>query len=610
MKYKKLLVIYVLVSITVLSIIVNAADIMKLEDIETGMVGTARTVFQGYKVEEFPVEIIDIVDQGLDKKLILFKAGGEKIEEIGGIAAGMSGSPVYIEGKLIGAIAYGWSFSDHRYGMITPIEDMLELLDENIDTDNYSRANTNIQLKTPLFISGMEGRSFARIKSKFEDMGFQVLQSGGIGSIPSSGELLEEGSAVGLQLARGDINIASIGTLTYKENEEFIAFGHPFTNRGNVDFLLSRAYINTIIPSIDRPFKLGAVTDELIGSVTVDRGSGIAGKLNKYPKIIPLSIKVSDLDRNKRNTVNVQLVKDEDLLTSLITNISLQAVDSVLDRIGKGTANVNLKITGKDLPGLGIERSNVFYSRSDIAAVALYEVYELFNIINGNPYQKVNLIDVKLDIEIKEVDNVALIQEAKVLNEKIKPGDTLEIEVTLLPYRSQPIVKKVSLKLPEEIEPGVASLVIEGGLTGTSYQSIPEEEISGVNHAIIDGYKDLASIIDDYLARPKNNELFLQLYPPYSESSGDTESAKDEEADTDNEQGDVGREDMMDEESNMSETEIKNKHSINSDDEVNLENENQIRAIYPTDYVLEGSLFIDINIEGEVDRIDYVSSKN
>ena len=177
----------------------------------------------------------------------------------------------------------------------------------------------------------------------------------------------------------------------------------------------------------------------------MDRNAGLAGTLDKYSRIIPLSVRVRDKTGIKIKSLMFRLVKDEDLLTSMITNVSLQAIDSTLDRIGKGTAVVKLKITGKGLANLGLERENVFYSRSDIAATALYEVYQLFNIINHNPFNKVELIDIKLDVEISDRDNVALIQEAKIMNESIKAGDTLEIQVTLLPYRSEPVVKKITL---------------------------------------------------------------------------------------------------------------------------------------------------------------------
>lgn len=585
------LFIYVLVLVAIFSTVVNGIEIMKLADVKPGMEGIARTVFQGYKVEEFPVKIIDVIDQDLNSSLILFRAYGEKIEEIGGIASGMSGSPVYIDGKLIGAIAYSWSLSDHRYGLITPIEDMLELLES--EDNSAGRGFQGFALNTPLYISGMQGRAFQRTKAKFENLGFQVLQGGGTGLKAVTEEPLEPGSAVAVQLVRGDINIAAIGTLTYMENGKILALGHSFTNKGDVDYLLSRAYINAIIPSISSPFKLGSPTDSLIGSVTVDRSAGVAGTLNKFSRIIPLSVRVKDQDRDKDKIVNVQLVKDEEYLTSLITNVSLQAIDSALDRIGKGTANVKLKITGKGLPDLGLERENVFYSRSDIAATALYEVYQLFNIINYNPFKKVELIDVKLEIEISGRDNVALIQEAKILNETIKPGDTLVIQVTLLPYRSEPVVKNIAFKLPEDINPGLATLVIDGGLTGISYQALPEDgydyALEETKEAITEGYKDLESILEDFLERPRNNELILQIYPAYAAPEQEMEEVGEEGEEKQRRENGIVDGATEDEEEGQRR---KNERVSNEENSYR-----EIRETHETEFVLEGSLVIDFNIE-------------
>lgn len=585
------LFIYVLVLVAIFSTVVNGIEIMKLADVKPGMEGIARTVFQGYKVEEFPVKIIDVIDQDLNSSLILFRAYGEKIEEIGGIASGMSGSPVYIDGKLIGAIAYSWSLSDHRYGLITPIEDMLELLES--EDNSAGRGFQGFALNTPLYISGMQGRAFQRTKAKFENLGFQVLQGGGTGLRAVIEEPLEPGSAVAVQLVRGDINIAAIGTLTYMENGKILALGHSFTNKGDVDYLLSRAYINAIIPSISSPFKLGSPTDSLIGSVTVDRSAGVAGTLNKFSRIIPLSVRVKDQDRDKDKIVNVQLVKDEEYLTSLITNVSLQAIDSALDRIGKGTANVKLKITGKGLPDLGLERENVFYSRSDIAATALYEVYQLFNIINYNPFKKVELIDVKLEIEISGRDNVALIQEAKILNETIKPGDTLVIQVTLLPYRSEPVVKNIAFKLPEDINPGLATLVIDGGLTGISYQALPEDgydyALEETKEAITEGYKDLESILEDFLERPRNNELILQIYPAYAAPEQEMEEVGEEGEEKQRRENGIVDGATEDEEEGQRR---KNERVSNEENSYR-----EIRETHETEFVLEGSLVIDFNIE-------------
>ncbi|MFP4661366.1 MAG: SpoIVB peptidase S55 domain-containing protein [Halanaerobiales bacterium] len=582
MKSKRIYFIYVLVFMIMLSIAVSATEIMELNDIQPGMEGYAKTVFRGFKVEEFPVEILDIVkDQGLNTDLILFKASGDEIEESGGIAAGMSGSPVYIDDKLIGAIGYGWSFSDHRYGLITPIEEMLKLLEDS--PLRSEETNKTITLNTPLFISGMNGRSFNRMEDKFENLGFKVRQGGGYGSIDEAPDSFEPGSSIAVQLVRGDINVASIGTLTYKEKEKILAFGHPFFNKGDVEYLLSRAYINGIIPSIDSSFKLGSATDELIGSIHADRGAGIAGQLNRFPKIIPLTVKVSDVDRDKKNVVNVQMVKDEDLITDLMTNISLQSMDSTLDRIGSGTAQVTFKISGQGLPDMGIERSNVFYSRNDIAAVSLYEIYNIVDIITNNPFEEVNLIDIKLDVVVENTDNVALVQEAKVLNEEIRPGDRLEVEIALRPYRSEPFVETFFIDLPEDMNPGMATLVIDGGLTGESYQTIPEEGTEEEdNQAIIEGYKDLESILEDYLKMAKNNELILQIYPGYPMAGTDQPTEIPEETAQ-------GNQDKSGDQENASreEPEIEQDMLIENGD---------IKEVYPTDYVLEGSLTIDLNV--------------
>ncbi len=579
------------------SITLQAAEIMKLAEVEPGMRGVARTVFKGYKVEEFPVEVIDIIkDQGIDKNLILVKAGGEKIEEIGGIAAGMSGSPVYINNKLIGAIGYGWDLSDHRYCLVTPIEDMLALFDSKKNNDvPGSLIGGEKQLKTPLYVSGMSGRSFERLKKDFEEYGFRVVQSWNItGRQQEKNPFpLSPGSAIAVQLVRGDINIASIGTLTYiDEDDNLLAFGHPFFNKGKVDYLLSEAYINSVIPSLSFPFKLGSPTDELLGAIRVDRGAGVAGKLRNYPKIIPLRVRVTDKERGMEKGINVQLVRDEDLLSSLVTNVSLQAADTTLDKIGKGTARVKWKITGNGLPDLSIERENIFYSRHDIAAMALTEFYQLLDIITFNPFKKINLIDIQLNIEVEEKDNVALVQEARVLNEKVKPGDQLEIEVTIHPYRQETINQKYYFQLPEDIEPGMATLLIDGGFTWESYQNYSEEEVNldqEMNQAISSGYKDLNSILDDFLKRPKNNELILQVYPSYpaagmetpmEEAVNDGESTKDGDEQTEREPG----------EPQSTETEQKTHDQ-------RQEPEQEIKEIYTTEYVLEGSLTLDINIE-------------
>ncbi|MCG8515275.1 MAG: hypothetical protein MI740_14135 [Halanaerobiales bacterium] len=575
---------------TIISGTVCGQEIMRLEEVLPGMTGIGKTVFRGFTVESFPIEVIDIMeDQGLNRDLILIKAGGEEIDRIGGIAAGMSGSPIYINDRLVGAIGYGWRFSDHHYGLVTPIEAMLDLIDQQQTVSEYFTPES-LELKTPLMVSGLNGRALARLEESLAAYNFKLVQSGGAGrSKERVPEKLEAGSAVAVQLVRGDINISSIGTLTYLDQDNnILAFGHPFLNKGKTDYMLSRAYINEIIPSLEQPFKLGAPTKELIGSIKVDRGAGVAGKLNQSPRIIPLSIQVIDRELIKLNRVNVQLIKEENLLTTLAINIALQSIDATLDRIGRGTAWVNYKITANGLPDLVVEREDVYYSRNDIAATALSDFYQLLNILTTNPFQKINFIDLKLEVEVDQVNNVALVKEAVVLNKTIQPGDQLELEVTIQPYRQEPMLKRVTIDLPADIESGMATIAIDGGFTGKTYQKAPKEKIGEeieVNQAIVEGYTDFDSILEDFLNLPKSNELIIQVFPSYPVEGIDAEEGEGEQPNGENlepeqEAGEMGKE---------LETE---------------EEEPEIKKVIETEYVLEGNLVLDINIERNEDNED------
>ncbi|WP_125987792.1 SpoIVB peptidase S55 domain-containing protein [Halocella sp. SP3-1] len=577
-----------------------AEEIMPLTEIEAGMQGKAKTVFYGDKVEEFPVEIIDIMpDQGLNRDLILIRAGGEKIDEIGGIAAGMSGSPVYIEGKLIGAIGYGWSFSEGNYALVTPIEDMLALINSE---DNEGIENSNLAergLSTPLLVSGLTGRSFDRLKKDLESLGLELtpynVSTGGRAELKTK---LEPGSAVAVQLVRGDINIGSIGTVSYlDESGNILAFGHPFFNKGEVDYMLSSATIRGVIPSMQQPFKLGSPNKELLGSITVDRGAGIAGKLEKYSRVIPLRIRVSDQEREVENKVNAQLIRDEDLITSLVTNIGLESLDATLDRIGEGTARTRFKITANGLPELSIERENMYYSRHDIASLALLDLYQVMDIITGNPFQEVNLIDIQYDVEVDHTAQVALVQEARVINQEIRPGDQVEVEVILHPYRGEVFTKNVMIEIPEDTQPGMASMVIDGGFTGQSYQHLPEDSTQedDLNQAVVQGYKDFPSIIEDYLEKPKNNDLIIQVHPGYTPD--------DIEAEDENKQGheagdqeDERKENKEESPENTAAPDQESKEEGERIDNREIE-ETEIKEIVETDYVLEGNLSLDINIK-------------
>ncbi len=616
-KFKHLLLVLILV-ILILTQTASAQDFMFLEDIEAGMSGYGKTVFAGKEVEEFPVEIISVMrERSLNEDLILIKVGGEKMEEYGGIAAGMSGSPIYIDDKLIGAVGYGWNYSDHRYGLVTPIGRMLELLEhdnlanksseesdenlienyeeiegneiENNDLEEVSLGEKIVRANSPIMVSGIKGRALKRLENNLEDLNLDVITSPGIREEDKIETSPKAGDSIAVQLVRGDISVASIGTLTYVDKGKFLAFGHPFTNRGEVDYLLSRAYINGVIPSSQQPFKLGSPYDRLIGSVSQDRGAGIAGKIDNYPRITPLYISISE-DGELQKEVTLQIINDEYLFNSLANSTALQAVDSALDRIGPGSARSKVKIMGRGLPNLHVESTNMYYSQNDIGSMSLYDFSQLLDLISTNPFKEINLIDIRLELDFEKTDSAALVQEAKVLNEEIYPGDELKIEVTLHKYRDGIETKNLSLKLPEDVEPGLATLFVDGGYTGETVRAEsngPTQSDGGLNEAEIAGYKNFDSMLEDFLDSPDNNDLILQLYPAYGggeylesspEAPEDGPTAEDDKPTKDREESNPRPEKAAEppQEAQDAEEEIKER--------------------YETDYVLEGSLNLDIEI--------------
>jgi hypothetical protein len=364
-----------------------------------------------------------------------------------------------------------------------------------------------------------------------------------------------------------------------------------------VNYLLSRAYINAVIPSSEQPFKLGSPYNRLLGSVTQDRGAGIAGRIDTYPRITPLYISISENGQLVKE-VSLQIVNDEYLFSSLSNSAALQAVDSALDRIGPGSAESRLKIMGRGLPELQVESTNMYYSQNDIGSTALYDFSQLLDLILTNPFKEINLIDIRLELDFNRSDSAALIQEAKVLNEEIYPGDELEVEVTLHRYRNGTETKMLNMKVPDNVEPGIATLFIDGGYTGETMrpdETAPMQSQGGLNEAEISGHKSFESMLNSYLDSPDNNDLILQLYPSYSASIYEESS----------EESPRGNFAEAEEDDNMENTEQNREETKNFGDQ-----EEEIKERHSTQYVLEGSLNLDLEILDEAENSSASESEN
>lgn len=537
---------------------------MPISEIKPGMKGTGKTVFYGTQIETFQVDIIDIVKgEGGIANFILANLSGDKIREGGGISEGMSGSPVYIDGRLIGAVSYTWEMSEHNICLITPIQEMLKIFDlpynSNQTTsqeykinnslyfvrENSSKIivkntmeNNNIQelagreeiifypIISPVIINGIRGRAFERLSSSLKKFNLKPIQGvygiekinlQEVGETPSN--KIEAGSAIGIQLARGDVNIISIGTVTYREGDKVLALGHSFLRKGEVSFLLSAAYIYYSLPNMVMPFKLGAPLN-LVGKIVQDREAGILAILNSYPRIIPLKIQVTNIDSGLSFQMRVQLINDYDLLEPLVSNIIVQAIDNALDRIGVGTAQVEIEIKG-EREGQELFRKNMYYSSDDIAIRAVTEIPEIIDLIVNNYFEIVNLTEINIDIKIDNKKKIGRIAEIVLEDSSIKPGDYLEARIKIKPFRGELIEKMLTIQIPSDTPPGEALLMVNGG--GDLYTQ-QEEFINSIKK----DYKNLEEVFKDISDRPKGNQIIGEVIIYSDEFTSEEKDGEDD----------------------------------------------------------------------------------
>jgi len=546
---------------------------MPVSEISPGMKGIGKTVFHGTQIENFQVNIIDIVKgEGGINHFVLANLSGDKIEESGGISEGMSGSPVYIDNKLIGAISYAWEMSEHNLCLITPIQEMLEIFNfpykknqavlqeykidsslyftkgekNKIIVKNYIGNNSLQELAgreeiifspviSPVIISGIKGRSLDRLSTSLKKINLKPIQSVfGIEKIDlhdigeRSHEKLEAGSAIGIQLTRGDVNITSIGTLTYREGDKILALGHPFLKKGEVSFLLSAVYVYHSFPSIVMPFKLGSPLN-LVGEVVQDREAGILAILNSYPRIIPLKIQVTDINSGLFCQTEVQIINDYDLLEPLVSDITVQAVDNALDRIGAGTAQVEIEIKG-EREGQKLFRKNMYYNSDDIALQTITEIPEIIDLVVNNYFEMVNLNKVNIDIKIDNKKKIGRIEEITLEDSSIKPGDYLKAKIKIKPFRGELFEKVLTIQIPSDSSPGEALLIVKGGGDLDSQQ---EDSVNGNKQ----NYKSLEEILKAITDRIKGNQVIgeIILYSnelPYEENSNYGDLTKEKEKET------------------------------------------------------------------------------
>jgi hypothetical protein len=452
-----------------------------LEQVTPGLKGYAITAGAGNKLERFPVEVVALqYDYGLGFPLVLVKASGDFIESTGGIAAGMSGSPVYLPSgqgdALLGAISRVFPESDHKLALVTPIEQMRgvrTLSYTPFGKEHLANLGKSVPVSTPLLMSGVSERASTQLESLFRGSGLSPLPvqtSGGLRP-DETAYTLEPGSPISVQLARGDVTIAGVGTVTEVEGDKILAFGHQLLGQGAVSFAVAPAFVSYIVPSSVVPFKLADNGQTLLGTITQDRPAAIAGTLGSTPSFLPVTLTlVSDgLTLVKR----FEIVNDERYYAPVLAAATLQLFDETRQYIGAGTSELAWEIRFKDGQTLNVLEQ--VSDPDDISIATASLTASPLEILADNIYQESNIESVAINLSYSDKQNIAEIVEVEAQSETLKPGEEVVAYVRLQPYRGEPVVKTFTLNLPEEAT-GSLEITFRGGLEGPSGDEGPNED--------------------------------------------------------------------------------------------------------------------------------------
>ena len=497
------------VSLLALSGLRAATPQMNVQDIRPGMVGIGRTVFDGVHVEEFKVHIIGVIENviGTRRNLILAKLEGGPLAETG-VIAGMSGSPVYIDGRLIGAVSYSLgSFPKEPIAGITPIAEMTDATALNaprppgarvhvefpVEPDqllssfrkalNWNRpfaeraSDTQLRdvsslsgfggdigtmlrpIATPLVMSGFEPRAADWLTSAFRDSGFVPMGAAAAGRFgqPDFEGPLQPGDAVGVTFVSGDLDLGATGTVTHIDDNRVYAFGHPMYNLGPIEFPMTRAYVYTVLPSLFSSSKLSS-TGDVIGTFNQDRATAIAGRLGQGPSLLPVTMAL-EAERGGKRTFTFNSVKDQ-LFGPLMTYSALvNTITSYERQFGTSTYAVQGRLRVKNHDDITFD--NLFAGENAASNASAYIIAPVTALVN-NDYEAVDMLGLDISVKSTEDPRTATLERVWLDDAKPRPGRTVPVKVLLRSYRGDDIVQTIPIQIPANAHGNLALMVSDG----------------------------------------------------------------------------------------------------------------------------------------------------
>jgi SpoIVB peptidase S55 len=454
-------------------------DTVPVSQIHAGMRGVAYTVFQGTTPEPMEVEVLGVLRNANGPKgdVILVRLGGAKAEYTG-VVAGMSGSPVYFNGKLAGAVAFRiGEFSKEPIAGVTPISEMLE-----ISALDGTPANVPVQVKsvpslaaktsgpglpgasgqnfanylrpidTPLVFSGFSEDAVQRFAPQFAALGIVPVMGVGSASDAKQPEPLVPGSAVSAVLVRGDMDIAATCTVTYIDATHLLACGHPLMQFGMVDLPMTKAQVLATLPSPLNAFKIVNAT-ETVGSFVQDRHNGILGEIGKQAEMIPVTLTIHGGTAPKQ--FHYEVLNNARLSPVAISTTVFNALHGVNEYGDETTYTMKGAISVGGFPEVKLQD---MYSTADggqpAAILAASSIGGAFGRIYDNPYSTPDIKGLQLDFEVTNERHWAKLESARTDVSEARPGDEITVEVLLRPYRGDAVIEHIPVRIPPSASKG------------------------------------------------------------------------------------------------------------------------------------------------------------
>jgi len=481
---------------------IDGARYLTADKLRRGMKGYGLTVFQGTKPEKFNVEVIGVMHNvwDIDSDIILIRCSGHGLEKTG-IAGGMSGSPIYVDGKLIGALAYGFSFAKAAIAGVTPIAEMLPLMDRKPEKP-AGKAATSFRLKEPIHVFG---RDFSTVKfassptllkpdgsgaiemcpittpirlaglgppqvarrllkdlgPELEGFGLMPVQGGTAGAADVKDAKLEPGAVVGVRLLWGDLDWDAVGTVTEVRGKRVLAFGHPMYAEADIDIPMTTGYIYTIMPSFARTFKLGA-GGRIVGRIDTDRSKGVAGTIGARGESVRIAVSVSGLEGSKVRKYSLEALRHPRITPAIIG----LAVGSCLFQSGEPpeelTVAYRITVAAEGYPPIVIENVESGWDGWGTASIIRQDVRGILSSLTSNKFKRVYPRSVKVDAKFEPVRRYAEIETVALDRSEVRRGETLRATVELKRLKAGRVRKVIDIPIPRDAPLGPATLQVCG----------------------------------------------------------------------------------------------------------------------------------------------------